>query len=221
MLFWFSRTLTGNSRLSTSNVKDRCWSLNACMHSADNLEECRVSHRESEQEKTARSHSLARAPSNQIEPIIRHIGFYRQKAKRIINPSKVLVTKYDGSLNKFFSGPQEQIRRELLSLEGIGPETADSILLYVACMRYVLTLSCTIPIPFWIIMKLRSLSCLTIAYVSWGWRRIDTLRRWWRWPWKVRWIRNMTVWTLPGGFLGLFQKSGLLDMYLPCPSAHS
>jgi len=42
------------------------------------------------------------------------------------------VTKYNGSLDKFFSGPQEQIRRELLSLEGIGPETADSILLYAA-----------------------------------------------------------------------------------------
>ena len=78
------------------------------------------------------SHSLAAAPSNHVEALIRHTGFYRQKARRIINFSKFLVTEYDGSLNKFFSGPQEQIRRDLLSLEGIGPETADSILLYAA-----------------------------------------------------------------------------------------
>lgn len=77
-------------------------------------------------------HSLATAPPNHVEALIRHTGFYRQKARRIINFSKYLVTKYDGSLNKFFSGPQDQIRRELLSLEGIGPETADSILLYAA-----------------------------------------------------------------------------------------
>jgi len=76
--------------------------------------------------------SLATAPLDHVEALIRHTGFYRQKARRIINFSKYLVTKYDGSLDKFFSGPQKQIRRELLSLKGIGQETADSILLYAA-----------------------------------------------------------------------------------------
>ena len=77
-------------------------------------------------------HSLASTPLNHVEALIRHTGFYRQKARRIINFSKYLVTKYDGSLDKFFNGSTEEIRRELLSLEGIGPETADSILLYAA-----------------------------------------------------------------------------------------
>jgi len=77
-------------------------------------------------------HSLAAAPLDHVEELIRHIGFYRQKARRIINFSQHLVTKYDGSLDKFFNGSKGQIRRELLSLEGIGPETADSILLYAA-----------------------------------------------------------------------------------------
>ena len=77
-------------------------------------------------------HSLATAPLDQVETLIRHTGFYRQKARRIINFSKFLDTRYDGSLNKLFSGPKGQIRRELLSLEGIGRETADSILLYAA-----------------------------------------------------------------------------------------
>ena len=76
--------------------------------------------------------SLATALPSKVEELVRHTGFYRQKTKRIINFSKFVVTKYNGSLDKFFSGPQEQIRRELLSLEGIGPETADSILLYAA-----------------------------------------------------------------------------------------
>ena len=77
-------------------------------------------------------HSLATAPLNHVERLIGHTGFYRQKARRIITFSQYLVTKYDGSLDKFFNKPKVQIRRELLSLEGIGLETADSILLYAA-----------------------------------------------------------------------------------------
>lgn len=76
--------------------------------------------------------SLATAPLNHVETLIRQTGFYRQKARRIINFSRYLVTKYDGSLDKFFTKSTEQLRKELLSLEGIGSETADSILLYAA-----------------------------------------------------------------------------------------
>jgi len=76
--------------------------------------------------------SLAITPLNHVEALIRHTGFYKQKARRIINFSQFLVTKYNGSLEGFFDKPIEQLRRELLSLEGIGPETADSILLYAA-----------------------------------------------------------------------------------------
>lgn len=76
--------------------------------------------------------SLAIAPLNHVEALTRHTGFYRQKARRIVNFSKYLVNEHDGSLDKFFDKPTEQLRRELLSLEGIGRETADSILLYTA-----------------------------------------------------------------------------------------
>ena len=78
------------------------------------------------------AHSLAPAPLDHVEALIRHTGFYKQKAGRIIYFSQYLVTNYNGSLDKFFDRPTEQIRRELLSLEGIGSETADSILLYAA-----------------------------------------------------------------------------------------
>jgi endonuclease-3 related protein len=77
-------------------------------------------------------HSLATAPLDQIEVLLRHLNFFRNKAKRIINFSQYLVEKYDGCLEKFFNKSTEEIREELLSLEGIGKETADSILLYAA-----------------------------------------------------------------------------------------
>ena len=76
-------------------------------------------------------HSLATASLNQIEASLRYLNFFRQKARRINNFSKYLVEKY-GFLDKFFGKPTEEIREELLSLKGIGPETADSILLYAA-----------------------------------------------------------------------------------------
>jgi len=76
--------------------------------------------------------SLSTEPLSHVETLIRQSGFYRQKARRIIKFSQYLIANYNGSLNKFFSRPKEQIRKELLSLEGIGPETADSILLYAA-----------------------------------------------------------------------------------------
>ena len=78
------------------------------------------------------ANSLAYAPTDTIEILIKKSGFYRQKARRIINFSKYLMSKYDGALDRFFSKSIKQIREELLSLEGIGPETADSILLYAA-----------------------------------------------------------------------------------------
>ena len=77
-------------------------------------------------------HSLSSSSLDQIESLIRKSGFYRQKARRIINFSQFLVTRYDGSLDKLFFGSKEKVRKELLLLEGIGPETADSILLYAA-----------------------------------------------------------------------------------------
>jgi endonuclease-3 related protein len=77
-------------------------------------------------------HYLATAQHNYVEVLIRQSGFYKQKAKRIISFSQYLVARHEGSLTKLFSRPKEQIRKELLSLKGIGPETADAILLYSA-----------------------------------------------------------------------------------------
>ncbi len=65
-----------------------------------------------------------------LEELIRPSGYFRQKARRLKGFIEFLDKQYDGSLDKMFAQPTETLRSELLSLNGIGPETADSILLY-------------------------------------------------------------------------------------------
>lgn len=65
-----------------------------------------------------------------LERLIRPSGYFRQKAQRLKTFIGFLDKKYDGSLEKMFAQATEQLRAELLSLNGVGPETADSILLY-------------------------------------------------------------------------------------------
>lgn len=76
--------------------------------------------------------TLARIPVDQLEELIRPSGFFRQKAARLQNLSIHLATEWQGSLSDFCSGPLNETRERLLSRPGIGPETADSILLYAA-----------------------------------------------------------------------------------------
>jgi endonuclease-3 related protein len=65
-----------------------------------------------------------------LERLIRPSGYFRQKAQRLKTFVAYLDKRYGGSLDRFFSQPTSTIREELLSLNGVGPETADSILLY-------------------------------------------------------------------------------------------
>ena len=65
-----------------------------------------------------------------LERLIRPSGYFRQKAKRLKTFVAFLEKNYNGSLDKLFSQPTETLREQLLQLNGVGPETADSILLY-------------------------------------------------------------------------------------------
>jgi endonuclease III related protein len=65
-----------------------------------------------------------------LERLIRPSGYFRQKARRLKTFVAFLDEKYDGSLQTLFTQPSAKLREELLSLNGVGPETADSILLY-------------------------------------------------------------------------------------------
>ncbi len=67
-----------------------------------------------------------------IKESIRSSGYFNQKAKRLQYLARHLHHNYNDDLNQFFSKPITELREELLSLHGIGPETADSILLYAA-----------------------------------------------------------------------------------------
>jgi len=73
---------------------------------------------------------VRRVRQARLERLIRPSGYFRQKAKRLKTFVQFLDKKYGGSLDLLFSRPTEELREELLSLNGVGPETADSILLY-------------------------------------------------------------------------------------------
>ncbi|MGK2905378.1 MAG: endonuclease III domain-containing protein [Desulfuromonadales bacterium] len=75
---------------------------------------------------------LAALPIHQLEEMIMPSGFYRQKAARLQNFATHLVENWQGNLVDFCGGPLDDARSRLLALPGIGPETADSILLYAA-----------------------------------------------------------------------------------------
>jgi endonuclease-3 related protein len=64
-----------------------------------------------------------------LAPLIRPSGFYKTKAGYLVDLSCFILKKY-GSLDKMKKVDFEILRNELLKLKGIGPETADSILLY-------------------------------------------------------------------------------------------
>lgn len=65
-----------------------------------------------------------------LQHLIKPSGFFNQKAERLKNISSFLHENFDGDLDYFFKHNLEVLRPKLLSLNGIGPETADSILLY-------------------------------------------------------------------------------------------
>jgi endonuclease-3 related protein len=74
--------------------------------------------------------ALAAIDQQELAQFIRPAGYYNVKAKRLKN-FIAHVWRF-GSLEKFFDRSAAALREELLSVSGIGPETADSIVLYAA-----------------------------------------------------------------------------------------
>ena len=73
---------------------------------------------------------IRRAALAELERLIRPAGYFRQKARRLKIFVAFLDQQYEGSLARLLARPTEKLREELLNLHGVGPETADSILLY-------------------------------------------------------------------------------------------
>lgn len=74
--------------------------------------------------------ALLELPEDKLADLIRPALYNRQKAKKIKAILQFIELEYQGHLDHMFQTPLEQLRSQLLGIWGIGPETADSILLY-------------------------------------------------------------------------------------------
>jgi endonuclease III related protein len=74
--------------------------------------------------------ALREIPLGRLQTLVRPSGYFRQKAKKLKTFVRFLDKNYSGSLDRMFAQPTGKLRKELLALNGVGPETADSILLY-------------------------------------------------------------------------------------------
>jgi endonuclease-3 related protein len=69
-------------------------------------------------------------PLARLGRLIRSSGYFRQKARKLKTFTRFLREQFQGSLDTLFATPTAELRERLLAVHGIGPETADSILLY-------------------------------------------------------------------------------------------
>ena len=74
--------------------------------------------------------TLAEMSAQRLADLIRPAGYFNIKAKRLKAFLHFLVTRYGASMKRMATRNAGDLREELLSVHGIGPETADSILLY-------------------------------------------------------------------------------------------
>lgn len=74
--------------------------------------------------------AIEQVPLGHLARLIRSSGYFRQKARKLKAFVRFLRDRYQGSLDKLFATPTAELREQLLAVHGIGPETADSILLY-------------------------------------------------------------------------------------------
>ncbi|NOZ76467.1 MAG: endonuclease III domain-containing protein [Euryarchaeota archaeon] len=76
--------------------------------------------------------ALHDVPRQALAELIRPAGYFNVKAGRLKDFLNVLFRDYSGELDHLFSLPRDTLREVLLGIRGIGPETADSIILYAA-----------------------------------------------------------------------------------------
>lgn len=79
-------------------------------------------------------HALFKVDLEKLQELLKPAGYYRIKAQRLKGAVRFLVEAFSGDMAKMAEVPLEELRPRLLQVKGIGPETADSILLY-ACHK--------------------------------------------------------------------------------------
>ena len=75
---------------------------------------------------------LSLVPQERLACEIRPAGYFNIKAKLVKNLIRFMTEQYGGDLSRMLRDDLRSLREGLLSVKGIGPETADSILLYAA-----------------------------------------------------------------------------------------
>ena len=75
---------------------------------------------------------LLEAPEDELAVLVRPARYHYQKAQKLKNFCRVVVEEFGGDLKGFLSQELEPLRKRLLAIRGIGPETADCIILYAA-----------------------------------------------------------------------------------------
>ena len=79
--------------------------------------------------------NLASVSTEVLASLIRPSGYYKQKALKIKRVISFITENYGGSLKRMFEEETRELRSKLLTINGIGPETADTILLYAGHKR--------------------------------------------------------------------------------------
>jgi endonuclease III related protein len=74
--------------------------------------------------------ALRTLPESSLAPLLRPAGYYNVKARRLKAFIDFLFARHGGDLEEMFTGDVWAVRQSLLTVDGIGEETADSILLY-------------------------------------------------------------------------------------------
>ncbi|MBP3693964.1 MAG: endonuclease III domain-containing protein [Thermoguttaceae bacterium] len=74
--------------------------------------------------------ALLEIPEEELAQLIRPSGFAVLKSRRLRNLLEMICTRYGSSMEKMAERPRDELRKELLDVNGVGRETADSILLY-------------------------------------------------------------------------------------------
>ncbi len=74
--------------------------------------------------------ALFALPQAKLAAFIRPAGYFNVKARRLRSFLQVLVQEFGGDLPRLLAGETGEVRARLLAIHGIGPETADSMLLY-------------------------------------------------------------------------------------------
>lgn len=80
--------------------------------------------------------ALLQCPDEKLYEVLKPSGFFRIKTQRLRQFCQFLSDEHDGSMESLARLPLEELRSTLLNIYGIGPETADAIILY-ACQKKV------------------------------------------------------------------------------------